>query len=274
MEEFAKVAPPIVWTFEPSVIVGVLALSIIYVIGWQRARRPGEPHPPGYGRLALFVGAMLCVVAALISPIDALSDGLMVIHMSQHILLLDLMPILLILSLTKGILRPVTRRVITLESRAGFFGHPAFAIFAYVGAMWLWHAPPLYDAALAHQNIHVLEHVCFAAAGFLYWWHLLSPIRSRMRLGGMGPVMYMVITKGLVGILGVVLAFSPGPLYPWYQHHAHYWGISARVDQNLAGALMALEQSIVMGIALVYLFVQMLTESEREQQRAERYEVA
>jgi hypothetical protein len=37
---------------------------------------------------------------------------------------------------------------------------------------------------------------------------------------------------------------------------------------------MALEQSIVMGIALVYLFVQMLSESEREQQRAERYEVA
>jgi putative membrane protein len=37
---------------------------------------------------------------------------------------------------------------------------------------------------------------------------------------------------------------------------------------------MALEQSIVMGIALVYLFVSMLVESEREQQRAERFEVA
>ena len=267
-------APPIVWNFDPSVIVGVLALSLLYGAGWARARRPGEPHPPGYGRLALFVGAMLSVLAALMSPIDGLSDSLMSIHMTQHILLLDIMPILLILSLTKGILRPVTRRVTQLESRAGIFAHPAFAIFAYVGMMWLWHAPPLYDAALAHQGIHVLEHLCFSAAGFLYWWHLLSPIRSRMRLGGMGPVMYMVITKGLVGILGVVLAFSQGPLYPWYEHHAHYWGLSARVDQNLAGAVMALEQSIVMGIALVYLFVRMLTESEREQERAERYEVA
>ena len=254
-------------------IVGVLALSLVYGAGWRRARRPGEPHPPGYGRLALFVGAILCVLAALISPIDALSADLMVIHMVQHILLLDFMPILLILSLTKGILRPVTRHVTKLESRAGFLAHPAFAIFAYVGMMWLWHAPPLYDAALAHTNVHVLEHVCFSAAGFLYWWHLLSPIRSRMRLGGMGPVMYMVTTKGLVGILGVVLAFSQSPIYPWYEQHAHYWGISARVDQNLAGALMALEQSIVMGIALVWLFLQMLTESEREQQRAERYEV-
>lgn len=266
-------SPPIVWTFEPSVVVGVLALSLAYGAGWRRARRAGEPHPPGYGRLALFAASMLCALAALISPIDQLSEDLMVVHMVQHMLLLDLVPILLILSLTKGILRPVTRRVTQIEARAGLLAHPGFAIFAYVGMMWLWHAPPMYDAALAHQNVHILEHACFATAGFLYWWHLLSPIRSRMRLGGMGPVMYMVTTKGLVGILGVVLAFSPSSIYPWYQHHPHYWGISARVDQNLAGALMALEQSIVMGVALVFLFVQMLTESEREQQRAERYEI-
>jgi hypothetical protein len=37
---------------------------------------------------------------------------------------------------------------------------------------------------------------------------------------------------------------------------------------------MALEQSIVMGIALVVIFVRMLGESEREAQRAERFEVA
>jgi hypothetical protein len=42
----------------------------------------------------------------------------------------------------------------------------------------------------------------------------------------------------------------------------------------MAGLTMALEQSIVMGVALVVVFVQMLTESEREQQRAERLEVA
>jgi len=37
--------------------------------------------------------------------------------------------------------------------------------------------------------------------------------------------------------------------------------------------VMALEQSIVMGIALVYLFYKMLSESEQEQQRSERYGV-
>ena len=66
--------------------------------------------------------------------------------------------------------------------------------------MWLWHVPALYDAALEHPVVHTLEHLTFAAAGLLYWWHLLSPIRSRLRLGGMGPVAYMAVTKVLVGL--------------------------------------------------------------------------
>ena len=57
-------------------------------------------------------------------------------------------------------------------------------------------------------------------------------------------------------------------LYPFYAHKPHYWGLTPLEDQSLAGLVMALEQSIVMGIALVFLFVQMLTESEREAQRA------
>ena len=94
-----------------------------------------------------------------------------------------------------------------------------------------------------------------------------------MRLGGLGPIAYMSSTKLLVGALGIVLAFAPHSLYPFYQHLPRYWGLSAANDQSLAGLVMALEQSIVMGIALVVLFVRMLSESEREAQRAERFEL-
>jgi cytochrome c oxidase assembly factor CtaG len=198
----------------------------------------------------------------------------MVMHMLQHILLLDIAPILMILALSKVLLRPVTRRLQKLEQRAGFLGHPVFAVVAYSAFMWLWHIPAMYDAALRNSAVHALEHICFAAAGALYWWHLLSPIRGRMRLGGMGPVTYMLATKLLVGILGIVLAFAPSAIYPFYAHHPHFWGLAPREDQNMAGLLMALEQSIVMGIALVWLFVRMLSESEREAQRADRFEVA
>ena len=115
--------------------------------------------------------------------------------MVQHLLLADVVPICFTLALTKWILRPVTRHVHRIERAAGPFAHPAFGVVAYVGAMWLWHVPALYDAALEHGAVHVLEHLIFAAAGLLYWWHLLSPIRSRMRLGGIGPILYMALDE-------------------------------------------------------------------------------
>ncbi len=252
-------------------LIGVVVLGGAYLWAWRRARRPGAPHPPGYGRLALFAAGLLTVLVALVSPLDSLGDQLMVMHMVQHMLLLDIAPILMILGLTKGLLRPVTRRIHSLERRAGPFAHPAFAVAAYAGLLWLWHMPFMYDQAQGSSAIHVLEHLCFAAAGTLYWWHLLSPIRSRLRLGGLGPIAYMVVTKLLVGILGVVLAFAPSTIYAFYAHKPAYWGLSPQFDQSMAGLVMALEQSIVMGIALVYLFVRMLGESEREAERAERF---
>ena len=101
--------------------------------------------------------------------------------------------------------------------------------------MWVWHIPALYDAALRNGNVHVLEHLTFAAAGLLYWWHLLSPIRSRLRLGGMGPVLYMASTKLLVGFLGILLAFAPSLLFDFYDTNGTRWGLSPLDDQHVAG---------------------------------------
>jgi cytochrome c oxidase assembly factor CtaG len=264
-------SPPIIWSWEPSVLVGVTAATIAYVLGWLRARQPGMPHPPGFGRLALFTLGMLSVLAALISPIDNLSDHIIAVHMIQHLLLLDAMPIFCILSLTKGIMRPVTRRVTTIERNAGALASPWVALVLYIFVMILWHTPKMYDLALEHGGVHIAEHVCFIFAGSFYWWQVLSPIKGRLHLGGMGPIAYMVITKLTVGFLGVVLAFAPASFYPFYTHQPHWWGLAPQVDQSLAGLVMALEQSVVMGVALVWLFVRMLIESENKAKRDERY---
>jgi cytochrome c oxidase assembly factor CtaG len=267
-------SPVIAWTFDPIAVLGVVVLALLYLTGWHHARNRGERHRPGFGRLALYACGLLAILAAMVSPIDKLGEQLLVMHMLQHILLLDVAPILLILGLTKVLLRPATRRFQALERRAGPLAHPAFAVIAYAGLMWLWHVPRMYDLALNHEGIHAFEHLCFFAAGALYWWHILSPIRARQRLHGLGPVLYMVSTKLLVGILGIVLAFAPNAIYAYYKHNPHYWGLTPAEDQSLAGLLMALEQSVVMGIVLVWLFVRMLTESERESQRQERFELA
>jgi putative membrane protein len=262
------------WTFAPIVLLAIVGYAVAYALRWRRAREQGGARAAGAGRLALWMTGVACLFVALISPVDRLGEQLAAVHMVQHLLIADLMPICLTLGLTKWILRPATRRIHRIEQAAGPFGHPAFGVVAYVGAMWLWHIPALYDAALRHGGVHVLEHLSFGAAGLLYWWHLLSPIRSRLRLTGLGPILYMASTKLLVGFLGVLLAFAPDVLYPFYAAGGDRWGLSAIDDQHVAGLIMALEQSFVMGIALAYLFIRMLGESEAEDRRAERYGAA
>jgi len=267
-------SPNLSWTLSPGVLIGAAIVGSAYVRRWTAVRNSGSPRAAAEApvwRLCSFLGSIAVTIVALVSPIDALADQLFFAHMIQHMLLLDLAPILGILGFTKVILRPVTRSVAELERRAGFLAHPASAVVLYVGVIWAWHIPAAYDLAVRHPLVHVGEHVSFVLVGSLYWWHLLSPIRARLRLDGMGPVIYMASTKLFVGALGMGLAFAPSALYPYYVHHARVWGISALSDQSIAGLIMALEQSLVMGIALVTLFVRALAESERAQQREERY---
>jgi cytochrome c oxidase assembly factor CtaG len=261
------------WTFAPVVIASLIAYAVVYWLRWRTSRRVGGPRAAPVGRAVMWGTGIALLFVALISPIDRLGEQFATFHMVQHLLIADLAPIALTLALTKHILRPATRRIHRIEKAAGPFGHPAFGVVAYVGAMWAWHVPALYDAALDNAGIHVLEHLSFAAAGLLYWWHLLSPIRSRMRLAGMGPILYMASTKLLVGFLGVLLAFSPEVIYS-YDWSGTKWGLTPLDDQNVAGLTMALEQSIVMGIALAFLFFRMLEESNTSDRRSERYDAA
>jgi putative membrane protein len=269
-------SPNLSWTLSPGVLIGAALVLGVYVRRWRAVRSSGSPRAADEAplwRLCCFLGSILVTIIALISPIDALADQLFFAHMIQHMLLLDLAPILGILGLTKVILRPVTRAVHDLERKAGPLAHPAFAVLLYITAIWAWHVPAAYDLAVHHPLVHIIEHVTFVLAGSLYWWHLLSPIRARLRLDGMGPIVYMASTKLFVGALGMGLAFAPSALYPYYVHHARVWGISAIEDQGIAGLIMAVEQSLVMGVAIVVLFVRALAESERRQEREERYEL-
>lgn len=261
---FLAASPNAPWTFEPVVIVMLVAGTYIYVRRWWTVRA-------SIWRLLSFLTGILCFVAALLSPIDALAEQLFTMHMVQHVLLLDIGTVLVLLGFTRVILRPITKRTMRLEEAAGPIAHPVFALVLYVTVMWVWHIPALYDAALAHPILHRFEHITFITAGFLYWWHILNPIPSRKRLQGMGPVVYMASTKIFVGLLGVALAFAPSALYAFYEKQPQYWGMDAHTDQNVAGLIMATEQSIIMGIALVFLFVKALEDSEREAQREERY---
>jgi putative membrane protein len=137
------VSPHIAWSFEPAVLIAIAAALWFYIPRWRLVRAEHGARGAGRWRLASFVGGLAAVAAALISPIDSISEDVFFVHMIQHVLLLDIAPILLICGQTKLILRPATRRLLRLEESLGWFGRPAFAVVFYIGAVCVWHIPAM-----------------------------------------------------------------------------------------------------------------------------------
>jgi putative membrane protein len=267
--------PRIHWLADPAVLAPIALLVVVYARRFLEVRREDGPRGTTPLHALAFAGAVLALVAALVTPIDGLGEEyLFSAHMLQHVLLGDIAPLLLLLSLSRVMLRPLTRRLMGIERALGPLASPFTAIFVWLGTMYLWHIPALYDAALEHPLIHVLEHFAFFGAGLALWWPLVQPIPMRRTLTGLQPLGYIAAAKGGLAALGLLLAWSSTAYYSFYEHVPRIWGLSAVEDQNVAGVIMMVEQSLTLVLVMVWVFVRMLNRSEEEELRRERLEEA
>jgi len=267
--------PQIHWFADPAVLAPLALLAVVYVRRFRQARVEAGGRGATWLHALAFAGAMLALLGALVTPVDGIGeDYLFSAHMLQHVLLGDIAPLLLLLSLSRVILRPVTRRLMRLERALGPLASPWTAIALWLGTMYLWHIPALYDAAVEHPLLHALEHFSFFAAGIALWWPLVQPIPMRHALTGLQPLGYIAAAKGGLAALGLFLAWSPTAHYPWYEDAPRIWGLTAVEDQNVAGVIMMVEQSMTLVLVMVWVFVRMLARSEQEELRRERLEEA
>jgi cytochrome c oxidase assembly factor CtaG len=226
------------WDPAPLVL-GAAGLALVrFGHAFVRLRRRGRSDHAGWDRAALFAAGLALATLALVSPLDAASDRFLSAHMLQHVLLGDAAPALLLVSVRGPLLAFVLparlgRLVARLESL------PAWAAVAiWAAALAAWHLPADYDLALAHAPVHELEHASFLATGLLVWTQLLDPARRR-RLSVDARLAIAGALFGLGQLLSDVL-FLAGPLYP------HYGGNAG--DQQLAGLVMMVEQSLALGL--------------------------
>jgi putative membrane protein len=260
------------WQWAPVVIFSLSAYWIIYALRWARVRDHNPRDVSRWRAVSFFLGVAVLFIA-LISPVDPLGEQMFFWHMFQHILLLDIAPILLILGLNRVLLRPVTAQLQRVERAAGWLASPFVAVFLYVGTLYVWHIPALYEAALTSDFVHAFQHSILLFVGMMFWWYALGPIRPRRPLTGMRVAAYMVITKLLTGLLASAITFVDfGSVFTdYYADTPRLWNWSPADDQHVAGALMMFEELMIMTSVFAVMFVRMLGDSDREDQRAERF---
>lgn len=259
------------WHFEPSVVVGIAGLIAAYILwtGPLNRRRPGaEDRPVTRGQSVAFLGGCLALFVALGQPLDDWSDAyLLSAHMFQHLLLMLLVPPLWLLGLPAWVLEPLTRR--PWINRIGLTLTRAPVAFAIAGiTLAAWHLPSLYDAALRHQPVHILEHQMFLVTSILVWWPIVGPLPAWPRLSKPLQCLYLFLLTFPSGIVGAFITLGSTGLYAAYDNAPRLWGMSLQTDQVIAGLMMWVFGNLIYLALITVIFFQWSSEAERAEQEA------
>ncbi|CAM2195940.1 putative membrane protein [Paraburkholderia kururiensis] len=202
-------------------------------------------------QLAAFLGGWFVLAAALVSPLDSLANLLFSAHMVQHEAMMIVAAPLLVLgrplcvwmwAMPHGMRRAVGAfvRVRVVKAAWRHLTSPVSAWLLHAVALWAWHAPALFEAALADPIVHTLQHASFLASALVLWWTMFPASgRAGGSTRGSGAAMLSLFTTMVhTGALGALIALSPGVWYPSYIERSSALGFDPLSDQQLGGLIM------------------------------------
>jgi cytochrome c oxidase assembly factor CtaG len=259
----SMLAPPLAVSTDAS---AALQLGPLAVLGLLYARRVRTlaigGHPvPGWRQACFYSGFV--VIGAALTSLGAASQDLLFVHMIEHLLLGDIAALLIVLGLTGPLLAPILR--IRLFDRLRALSHPAVAFPLWAIDLFAWHAPVLYQAALRHSGVHALEHAMFLGLGINMWMCLFGPLPTPSWFGNLGKLLYIVAVRLAGTVLGNIFLWSGTVFYPYYIRGDARFHISPLADQNIAGAIMMIEESILTLCLFCWLFLRTAREGEERQ---------
>ncbi len=247
---------------EAAVQLGPLAiLGVLYA---TRVRTlAGEGHPvPGWRQGCFYAGFLTIAIA--LTSLGGASQKLLLAHMVEHLLLGDVAALLIVLGLTGPLIAPILR--IRFFDRLRVLAHPLIAFPLWAIDLYLWHLPVFYEAALRHGGVHALEHMMFLGFGINMWMCLFGPLPMPSWFGNLAKLCYIVAVRLTGTVLGNIFLWSGTVFYPYYIHGDAIYHISPLADQNIAGAIMMVEESLLTIGLFCWLFLRTAREGEERQE--------
>jgi putative membrane protein len=266
------------WSWEPTVLLGLAALSASYGLAWRRGLLSDHDDVSAWfasprTRPWFFAAGVFVGFIALVSPIDTGGDQyLFSLHMVQHLLLMMVAPPLCLLGLA-GMRSPVQGAPGRWRRAWSWLVNPWGATLIFSTVLLVWHIPALYDATLTTEPIHVFEHLSFIAVGVIFWWPIVDPMRGEDRghwVGTFAKIAILVASGVPPTALGLIFTVGPHAFYDFYQRAPRLWGLSPIVDQQLAGVIMFGAGNLVYFLAVVIVFWRVLANPASDEDEAQR----
>ena len=255
-------------TVHLEVVVGAALALGGYATAWRAA---GERVQPA--RVAPFVLALVALVAALNGPIHDLAErGVFTAHMAQHLILTLVVPPLLLAGtppfMADAILAPL------LASRATRFvirtlTGPVVALSVWAVALFVWHLPRPYGAALDSHALHFVQHAVLLATALLAWWPIASPSRRLPALPYAAQLLYLFVFGMPMTIVAAMIVGAEQLLYPVSTMTPSAVGLTPIEDQRLGGILMWVPAGVVPLVAFTVVFFRWAAAESEDREETE-----
>jgi cytochrome c oxidase assembly factor CtaG len=272
------------WSASWPVLICYLALAGAHLTGLRRLLSGGATAPlDGVTTQQLrregllFQLGLLVVVLAVVSPMGYWSGEFIWIRAVQELLVAVAGPGLIVLGAPWPALAESvrSRRRPSEQSRepaaaapsrpaqqAWPLAHPLLWVIAFNVVVLGWQVPVLFDLVRDNTAAAIAEHATYVAAGIMFWLQLsgsrpLSPQTAPLRR-----VKMVVGTVIVSTVLGMVLVFGSGVLYPAYAAGTAHQVMTVLDDQQLAGGVLWMGMLPALMVACVALLLQWFANEE------------
>jgi putative membrane protein len=231
-------------------------------------------------RSVYFLSGFGLIIISVASPLHFLGENyLMSAHMASHVILLLVSAPLLVIGI------PENRQNRFIEWMSERFSKtPWLSWMTGVCIMWFWHIPVIFNHVFQTQqgtgtglfSINILQDIqlmSLVLAGILFSWPVMGPNHD-WRIAPLHAVLYLSAACIFCSILGLLVTFAPAGVYARYIHIQDHFGylkiirnengISAMVDQQIAGLIMWVPGCLIYLTASMYLLMKWFKEKNEK----------
>lgn len=232
------------WHPHPGGWAVVVALSGAYLLVLWKLGPPGSRATRA--ELWRFGAGVVALALVVIWPVaDLARHWLLLVHLSQQIVLLLVVPPLLLLGLPRWLVA-LAMQPPTLDALLRRLANPVMASVVFTAAAVGALLPPVVDAEAASGWVTGGVLAGLVMAGVVMWLPVLRVLPGQHHLSTPGRSGYLFVQSLLPNFPALVLIFSKHSLYPAFARTAAL-GLSPVADQQLAGVVAK-----ILGIAILW----------------------